>query len=50
LIVRPTGREFYDLADDPRETKNLLAGALSADQRVNFNALHAEHDRLITSH
>ena len=43
------GREFYDLAADPFETKNLIGGTLTAAQRSNLDTLNRQLDELIAS-
>ena len=47
LIERSSGgREFYDLAADPFETKNLIGGTLTAAQRSNLDTLNRQLDDL----
>ena len=41
--------EFYDLQADPYEHENLLAGALSAEERAAYGKLQAEIEKLRSS-
>ena len=41
--------EFYDLLADPYEHENLLAGALSAEERAAYGKLQAEIEKLRSS-
>ena len=42
-LLRHQGtEEFYDLADDPYEHANLLAGSLSVDQQAQYRLLRAQ--------
>lgn len=54
LIERATGlawpvREFFDLKNDPYETRNLLKQTLTATQRNRLNYLNRELDRLLAT-
>lgn len=42
-------REFFDLQDDPYETKNLLQRTLTAAERGRLDYLNAELDRLLAT-
>jgi arylsulfatase A-like enzyme len=44
--LKPAREEFYDLAADAFEAKNLLSGRLSAVEKANYDALAAELSRL----
>lgn len=43
------GREFYDLVEDPHETRNLLGGTLTSTQRTNLTNLEQQIDRLLAT-
>lgn len=43
------GRQFYDLAADPLEARNLIGTALTATQRSNLDSLDRQLDQLIAS-
>lgn len=43
------GREFYNLAADPLEKRNLLKGSLTGTQRANLEQLQSQLDMLLAS-
>ena len=48
-LITKGGREFYDLAADPFETRNLIGTALTTTQRSNLDGLTGQLNALIAS-
>ena len=48
-LITKGGREFYDLAADPFETRNLIGTALTTTQRSNLESLTSQLNALIAS-